>query len=97
MSISDISKIGGMQPLRGDGTQGKQAGQATHRPTGQSAETKLGVSVETREAASAGSPPIDNDRVSEIRDALKEGRYPLVPSKIADAMIAAKLMLSSPQ
>ena len=43
---------------------------------------------------SAGAQaPVDSNRVTEIREALREGRYPLVPVKIADAMIAAKFML----
>lgn len=36
-------------------------------------------------------PPVDADRVAEIRKALQEGTYPLVPTKIADAMIAARV------
>ncbi len=35
--------------------------------------------------------------MQQIRDALKEGSYPIMPAKIADAMIAARLMLSSAQ
>lgn len=46
---------------------------------------------------SAGAAPVDQDRVQQIRDALKEGSYPIMPAKIADAMIAARLMLSSAQ
>jgi negative regulator of flagellin synthesis FlgM len=56
------------------------------------------------EAAAAGVPvssvvsagaeaPVDQDRVAEIRKAVEEGRYPLVPAKIADAMIASGFML----
>jgi len=44
--------------------------------------------------ASAGvQPPVDQDRVTEIRRAIESGRYPVVPAKIADAMIAAGLLL----
>lgn len=38
-------------------------------------------------------PPMDNDRVAEIRNALREGRYPLLPAKLADHMIAAGFAL----
>lgn len=41
----------------------------------------------------AGAPPVDRERVAEIRKALEEGRYPLVPTRIADAMIAARVSL----
>lgn len=49
-----------------------------------------GVAVEIAAPAASG-PPVDSDRVTEIRNALREGSYPLVPAKIADAMIAAQL------
>lgn len=48
-----------------------------------------GVAVEITAPAQNG-PPVDTDRVAEIRNALREGTYPLVPAKIADAMIAAQ-------
>lgn len=60
------------------------------------------IEQDTRSPATAGSaiglsagaePPVDADRVSEIRQAVEEGRYPIVPAKIADAMIAAGFML----
>ena len=97
MSISDVSKIGNLQPVRGAGADGKSLNDSARHPAKSDAAPGAGVSVETRGSVSAGSPPIDTDRVSEIREALKDGSYPLVPSKIADAMIAARLMLSTPQ
>lgn len=39
------------------------------------------------------SAPIDAKRVEEIRKAVEEGRYPVVPTQIADAMIAAGYLL----
>lgn len=45
-------------------------------------------------AVSAGSAaPVDSERVTQIRTALREGTYPLVPAKVADAMIAANFIL----
>lgn len=41
----------------------------------------------------AGEPPIDADRVTEIRKAVEQGTYPIVPTKVADAMIAAGFLL----
>ena len=41
--------------------------------------------------ALAAKPPVDAERVQQIRRALQEGRYPLVPAKIADRMIAAQM------
>ncbi|MDJ0643661.1 MAG: flagellar biosynthesis anti-sigma factor FlgM [Erythrobacter sp.] len=52
---------------------------------------KPGISIEVGSAIDAGEPPVDTDRVAEIRKALQDGSYPLVPTKIADAMIAARV------
>lgn len=41
--------------------------------------------------AMAARPPVDAERVQQIKRALQEGRYPIVPAKIADRMIAAQL------
>lgn len=53
------------------------------------------VTAETgaREAAKAMAlkPPVDAERVAQIRRALEDGRYPIVPAKIADRMIAAQM------
>lgn len=52
-----------------------------------------GISVETAIQSTAQDAPVDTDRVRDIRDALREGTYPLNPAKIADAMIASRLLL----
>jgi negative regulator of flagellin synthesis FlgM len=44
-------------------------------------------------AVDPGEPTIDVDRVDMIRRAVQTGEYPVVPAKIADAMIAAGLLL----
>ena len=50
--------------------------------------------VSRSESLSAGSvPQVDTDRVTQIRTALKEGTYPLVPASVADAMIASRFIL----
>ena len=49
--------------------------------------------VQTSLSVSAGEAPIDHSRVVEIRKALQNGNYPLVPAKIGDAMVAAGMML----
>lgn len=43
----------------------------------------------TREMAA--SPPIDSERVAEIRRAVQNGTFPLVPTTIADRLLALKL------
>ena len=62
------------------------------RPIGNEAAKSGEITLAT--VASAGSEaPVDHDRVAEIRNAIEQGRYPVVPTKIADAMIAAGLQL----
>jgi len=56
-----------------------------------------GISLEVSGAAEAASPPLDAERVAQIREALRDGSYPLVPTRIADAMIAAQVSLSLPE
>lgn len=36
-------------------------------------------------------PPVDAERVSKIKRAIEDGKFPLVPSTIADRLIAFKL------
>jgi len=50
-----------------------------------------GISLEVSAAGAAATPPVDAERVAEIRAALRDGSYPLVPAKIVDAMIAAQV------
>ena len=38
----------------------------------------------------AAKPPVDIERVQDIKRALQEGRYPIVPARIADRLIAAQ-------
>lgn len=71
--------------LAAPGTQAANAGAANR-------ETR-GVSIEVGTQVEASGPPVDNERVREIRQAIKEGRYPLIPTEIADAMIAARVSL----
>ena len=52
--------------------------------------------VETSDAVKAGAAPVDQERVRTIREAVEAGKYPLFPAKIADAMIAAGMLLRSP-
>lgn len=44
-----------------------------------------------------GETPINGDRVTQIRKALEQGTYPILPTSVADAIIAAGLILRTPQ
>ena len=54
-----------------------------------------GIRVETAPSADLGQVPINAERVGEIRSALQNGTYPILPTRIADAMIAARFLLST--
>ena len=75
------------------GANGAAANRAASKNTGTTAST----SVETSDALNPGAAPIDTDRVETVRKAVESGSYPLIPAKIADAMIAAGVMLRSPK
>jgi negative regulator of flagellin synthesis FlgM len=49
--------------------------------------------VQTSLAVGAGTVPLDQDRVAQIRKAVESGTYPVIPTRISDAMIAAGMML----
>jgi negative regulator of flagellin synthesis FlgM len=49
--------------------------------------------VALSDALNPGEEPVDSDRVEMVRKAVESGNYPLVPAKIADAIIAAGLLL----
>lgn len=54
----------------------------------QAANTSAAASLTQSAAASA---PVDADRVARIKKAIADGNFPLVPSTIADRLLALKL------
>lgn len=67
---------------------GRVEGTRPAKPDASAAEA-----VATSFASAGAEPKIDHDRVAEIRKAIEQGRYPVVPTQIADAMIAAGFLL----
>lgn len=61
---------------------------ASQRTAAETQESEAPVSTAR---VSAGERTVDHDRVAEIRKALADDRYPLIPTEIADAIIAAGL------
>lgn len=53
--------------------------------------------VETSDAVKAGDAPVDSTRVATIRKAIEKGTYPVIPMRVADAMIAAGMLLRNHQ
>ena len=70
---------------------------AAAAPIASGAKTPPAAPEPTVRAATlaAGTAPIDTDRVALIRKAVGAGTYPVVPARIADAMIAAKFLLGA--
>jgi negative regulator of flagellin synthesis FlgM len=99
MPSVEISKLPGLSPVRAlatsDRTQVEARASATP-PRAALAGPESGVSVELSGGVEASAPPIDAERVQQIRAALRDGSYPLVPTKIVDAIIAAQVSLSLP-
>ncbi len=100
MPSIELSKLQGVSAPRALSESDRAAIDAREQtrtgPADRAAE-KPGVSIEVGASVSAGEPPVDSDRVAEVRKALQDGSYPLVPAKIADAMIAARVSLEIAQ
>ena len=45
------------------------------------------------DALDPGEAPVDAERVHMIRKAVETGTYPVIPAKVADAVIAAGILL----
>lgn len=96
MPSVELSKLQGIAAARAVTTSERAQIETRAAAPRSSAAPAPGVSVEIGDAASAASAPVDAERVREIRAALKDGTYPLVPAKIVDAMIAAQVSFALP-
>lgn len=96
MPTVELSKLQGIAAARAVATSERAQIETRAAAPRSSAAPAPGVSVEIGDAASAASAPVDAERVREIRAALKDGTYPLVPAKIVDAMIAAQVSFALP-
>lgn len=62
------------------------------QPTVQDAAVRADPStLKALAAPLASSPPVDAERVARIKKAVQDGNFPLVPSTIADRLLALKL------
>jgi len=71
------------------------ATQAAAAPKAVQGPTRDARAVDTEAAELAGAmaseAPVDTDRVSRIKKAIEDGRFPTVPSTIADRLLALKM------
>jgi|GEM_PF-403859 len=96
VELSKLQAIGPARPLSDTDRTQVDARPAPSLPAKPASVAKPGVMVEVSPASDLdpSSPPIDPERVAKIRAALRDGSYPLVPTKIADALIAAQVSLA---
>lgn len=66
------------------------------RPAGGDSAAAPAVALGSVGLAGA-KPPVDGERVAQIRKAVEEGTYPLLPYRIADELIAAGFILRNGQ
>ncbi|MGB7408574.1 MAG: flagellar biosynthesis anti-sigma factor FlgM [Pontixanthobacter sp.] len=94
MSPADISRIASIGAPRSVGRDGPA--ETRERPAQPAAPTsQSAVKVEADTTIDTSRPPVDATRVAAIRKALEQGTYPLAPARIADAIIAAPLLLNA--
>lgn len=96
MPSVELSKLQGIGPARAlsDADRAGAAARPASAPASPSPKPGVAVEIGTASEVDLASPPVDPERVEAIRTALRDGTYPLVPTKIADAMIAAQVSLA---
>ncbi|TAD82461.1 MAG: flagellar biosynthesis anti-sigma factor FlgM [Sphingomonadales bacterium] len=97
MPSVELSKLSGVSAPRAMTASDRAQTEARSRAATSTSGASPGVSVEIDGRAADAIPPVDAERVAQIRNALRNGSYPLVPARIADAMIAAQVSLSLPE
>jgi negative regulator of flagellin synthesis FlgM len=93
MSSFEIGASSSVSAVQLSSVQQSTAAPNTGQATKATTDTNATSDVQTSLSTSAGTAPVDQDRVEQIRQAVENGSYPLVPTKIGDAMIAAGVML----
>lgn len=93
MSSFEIGATRPVGAVQVSATQPASNGPAASDTVSGPAATSAVPEVATSLSVSAGMAPVDQDRVSQIRDAVQNGNYPVIPTRIGDAMIAAGVLL----
>ena len=85
-----------LPPLRPVGAIDRRQPHAVHdRRAPGASDASAAPTVEVETPFAGGQPPVDQARVNEIRKAIEQGRYPVIPMRVADALIASGLLLRS--
>ena len=85
-TLEPVSRVTASAPIAPNAAPGNPATTNTATP----AQTVVTTTA-------AGAAPVVADRVAPSKKAIAAGTYPVIPTKIADAMIAAQLLLRTPQ
>jgi len=97
MPIESSQNIPGLRPVGGlDARIVRTAAGAKDQQASAAAPATGAATFQRSDALDPGQPPVDAERVQVIRKAIETGTYPIVPARIADAMIAAGLLLRTP-
>ncbi|GGC40847.1 hypothetical protein GCM10011371_30330 [Novosphingobium marinum] len=89
-------EIGSLRPLKAiESRLARQAGGEANASRAVAGGGNEPGTVARSDMLSAGNPPVDSDRVAAIRKAIETGTYPVIPAKVADAIIAAGYLLRS--
>lgn len=94
MAPYDIPRIQGVAAMRPAGRETNAQQSAPKEAQRSIPQDRSAVKVETAGDGNLRQIPIDAERVAQIRGALQDGTYPLIPAKTADAMIAARMLLA---
>lgn len=92
--MSSEFALGGTSAVRAIGAIGSRSSGAASSAKPAKANNPV---VERSNALDPGQPAIDTDRVAQVRRAIERGDYPIVPAKVADAIIAAGILLRTGQ
>lgn len=94
MSPTDITRIQGVAGVRPE-ARSADLPAAPEAPRKAPEAAQPAVEVQAAPVVDTSQAPVDTNRVAEIRAAIEQGNYPLMPARIADAMIAAPILLSA--
>jgi negative regulator of flagellin synthesis FlgM len=84
-------ELGPMRPIGAVDVRTARQSSGLRERSGPAPSTAPAVALS--DALDPGQAPVDGDRIEVIRKAVEAGQYPVVPAKIADALIAAGLLL----
>lgn len=85
------SPIGRVEAVSLNGRSARVGGSSSDKTA--KAQTADADVVALGDTLDPGQVPVDGDRVTAIRKALEDGTYPILPTTVADAIIAAGLIL----